>query len=538
MYICNTKGLCMKKAILYFSFFTFHFSFVFASRQRPDSLRILISHDKTDTARENHMNALCLAYCASGNTDSAMAVSKRALVLAQKLNDLQGVGDAYNGMATTCFSIKDYTSALSFFHKAMNSYKRMGPEGRGKSEGAIACIGFIYESQGDYNHALEFYNRSLQMARSSGDKKAIAIAIGNLGNVYSMQGDDAKAMDCYLKSLSLKQQAGDKEGVAKSASNIGRLYKNQGDYVKAMQFYQTALSAALDEDDKYMQAATFINIGNIYREEGESKTALDYAYRALKLSEELHSKPLKSSANSAVGLAFWSMANYSKALEYYNTALKQSEETGDKSAQATILGNIGIVCETQGDFPKALDYEFRSLKLSKEIGDKNGITISTGNIGNIYIKQKHYKEAESYILQALYLADTIHLLESVKASNRDLSELFAQTGQWQKALDAYKQYAAASDSLNKATKNKMMEQVQAKAAFEQAQALQNIKSQQEAAIEKMRSKYHKIIWALVGFVLLAFATGIYILFRLKILKMPPEEPIERPKIEEAENKEQ
>jgi len=502
-------------ALLFLSFSFLVFSLSYASNQRADSLLLLLSKDGNDSIKVRHINSLALTYCALGKTDSAVEMETKAIILAQQINDSKGLGTAYNNVATAYFIKRDYKSTLANFQKAMKAYEKLGDKGKGEVEGIIASIGFIYEAQGDYSTAMEYYNRSLTMAKTLGDKKKIAMAIGNIGNIYHMQGEDAKAMDCYLKALELKEQTDDKPGVVKSASNVASQYKDRGDYPKALEYYTKALNAAKEINNSDLLANTYINIGEVYHQEGDMQNALENEQKALVLAQALQFKPLLASVNSSIGLIFWGKGDYSKALTYYDTALYMAQKSGDKSVQATLLGDIGIVCETQGDYPRALDYELKSLALCDELGDKSGVTVCNGNIGEIYLKQEKYKDAEKYILQALYLADTIHLLEAIQESNLQLSNLFAKTGQWQKAFDAYKEYAKAKDSLFKQSKKHQLYKLEAKADFDEAIAMQKATEDEADALEALRSRTHKIIFGLIGAILLISAIVGLVLVRLK-----------------------
>jgi tetratricopeptide (TPR) repeat protein len=468
----------------------------------------------TDTAQISHLNQLALSCCIRGNADSALKIENDAITLAEQIKDYKGLGIAYNNLATAYFIKREYHSALLNFQKAEKAYEKLGEKGKGDAEAIMASIGFIHEALGEYAIALEYYNRSLKMAKTLGDKKKVAVAIGNIGNIYNIQGEDAKAMDCYLKSLDLKAEVGDKEGVVKTASNIALKYKDRGDNDKALYYYSKALKASQGASNSNLQANTYLNIGQVYFESADMHNALSNDLNALNVVGA-QDKPLLASINSSIALAYWKQSDYSKALNYYTTALNLYQDIGDKSSQSTVLGDMGIVCETQGNFPQALDYEFKSLKLCEDLKDKEGIAISNSNIGEIYLKQKEYPDAEKYILQALYLADTIHLLEAIKESNLELSELFAKTNQWQKAFDAYKKYTAAKDSLLKETKRNQMNRIEAKADFDEAIAMRQATENEAIAVEDLRNKNHKIILCFVVGILLITAIVAFILVRIK-----------------------
>ena len=55
-------------------------------------------------------------------------------------------------------------------------------------------------------------------------------------------GEFQKALEFLLKGLDLKRQIGDKRGEAFSLGSIGYLYMRLGDYQRALQYHEQALT--------------------------------------------------------------------------------------------------------------------------------------------------------------------------------------------------------------------------------------------------------------------------------------------------------
>ena len=54
----------------------------------------------------------------------------------------------------------------------------------------VYCIlGIAYQSQGDFNKAIEYHAQHLAIAKEVGDRAGEGMAYGNLGNVYQSRGD-------------------------------------------------------------------------------------------------------------------------------------------------------------------------------------------------------------------------------------------------------------------------------------------------------------------------------------------------------------
>ena len=63
----------------------------------------------------------------------------------------------------------------------------------------------MYSDWGQYDKALEYYEKSLELSRKLGDVKGEGNTLNNLGNVYKDWGQYTKAVEYYEKSLELKE---------------------------------------------------------------------------------------------------------------------------------------------------------------------------------------------------------------------------------------------------------------------------------------------------------------------------------------------
>ena len=52
------------------------------------------------------------------------------------------------------------------------------------------------------------------------------------------KGEWDKALEFYEKSLKIYQKLGDKQGISSSYNNLGLLYKDKGEWDKALEFYE------------------------------------------------------------------------------------------------------------------------------------------------------------------------------------------------------------------------------------------------------------------------------------------------------------
>ncbi|CAF4256765.1 unnamed protein product, partial [Rotaria sordida] len=103
-------------------------------------------------------------------------------------------------------------------------------------------LGLIKDDQGDYQQALDFYDKSIEIERIilPGDDPDLAISYNNISQVYKNMGDYSKALEFHEKAHEIREKAlpSNHPDLANSYNNIGQVYNNMGDYSKALESYE------------------------------------------------------------------------------------------------------------------------------------------------------------------------------------------------------------------------------------------------------------------------------------------------------------
>ena len=203
--------------------------------------------------------------------------------------------------------------------------------------GSYNNIGIIYMDQGNYEQALEYYDKNLKICQEIGDKSGMASSYNNIGIIFDLQGNYEQALAYYDKSLKINQKIGDKKGMADALGNIGIIYMDQGNYEQALEHY----------------------------------------YKSLKIKEEISYKRGMAISYNNIGFIYAKQGNYEKALAYYNKSLKINQKIGDKKRMADSYVNIGFIYKYQGNYTKALDLGKKSLALAQEVGAVEEIKLAS-----------------------------------------------------------------------------------------------------------------------------------------------------------------
>ena len=148
-------------------------------------------------------------------------------------------------------------------------------------------IGYVYDSQGKYEEALEMYTKSLDITSRiyGGDNHPdVATSLMNVGNVLDDMGKYEEALVQHQKSLAIKIRVfgGDHPDVATSFNNIGAVYARKGDFENALVQYQKALEirTRVFGSDHPDVAASIKNIGIVYHNKGDRAAATEMYTKA------------------------------------------------------------------------------------------------------------------------------------------------------------------------------------------------------------------------------------------------------------------
>jgi tetratricopeptide (TPR) repeat protein len=184
-----------------------------------------------------------------------------------------------------------YTSAL--WDEALKIWEALEredlPEGL---EGRLANdLGLVYKAKGEWDKAIEYYQRGLAIFEKVGDELGMASILNNLGELYRVKGEWDKAIEYYQCSLAIWEEAGDEHSMATTLNNLGAVYRVKGEWDKAIEYYQRSLAIYEKVGDEHGMACSHNNIAMLYQAQGRLEEAIPLFEKSLKVFKRIGDKP-------------------------------------------------------------------------------------------------------------------------------------------------------------------------------------------------------------------------------------------------------
>lgn len=249
-----------------------------------DSLNFSLKNARYDTLKMELLNDLSWQHLIIGNSDSAIDLANRALLIANSLPmpaQLKGSAQSFANLAMGNADNGNFSASLTYFFKALKIGEDLGNKGIIASN--LGNIGNVYGSMGEYDKSLEYTTKAMKISEELGDKKRVATDLGNMGNLYDLKNDTKKALEYYHRSLEMNKELHDKIGIGSNLGNIGLVYNHIGEKGKAITYYLQALIIATEIGDQQLIAITNGSIGELYTsmiEKAASKEKRELAIKA------------------------------------------------------------------------------------------------------------------------------------------------------------------------------------------------------------------------------------------------------------------
>ncbi len=340
--------------------------------------------------------------------------------------------------------------------------------------------------ESNIDSSLNYALKAEKLANKIQFKNGLANAIVNKGNVSIILGkyDEAKqhfekAKDLF-KSL-VNEDDGNKTyvyGLARCYSSLGVIYSQQGNYYESLNNYQNGLKLYQKINNKTGISKSYNNLGIVYKSRSNNIKALEYFKKAEKIQEEIGEQTLPVTLTN-IGVIYFEGNKLEEAKVYYTKAEKLFSTTQNDRGLALLMNYWGDYYIKTKESAKAETYYQKSLEIYEGIQNKFGAALALYNLGTLYFDQKKYEQVMPLASKSLDYAREIGALDQIYHSEKLLSDIYEVNHQPELALEHYKKYVTARDSLNTMESTKKFDRAEMDFEYKKREALFQEKSKRQ-----------------------------------------------------------
>ena len=312
-----------------------------------------------DTAYINTVNQIAFFY-ADRYPDSAFAILKGIPGQSELLGYHYGETDSYNVLGNAFQTKGDFDKALEYYERAyllanQKDYKNRLPALMGN-------IALVYFNKGNYPVSLQKFYASLKAAEATGDKLVIRSSLNNIGTIHFYQGKMDEAEQAYKKTLDLSRELSDTTGVILAYNNLGETSLEQNDPAKALAHLSEAYSLALAKNVPDMLVAVTNTLGDTYFRLDSTRLATTYFQSALRLSKDQSNA--RATCKALMGLAKVQnkMGMHKEGLANALEAVARAEKMGQAQLLRDAYELVAGIYENMGEGNNAIRY-YKNYKL-------------------------------------------------------------------------------------------------------------------------------------------------------------------------------
>lgn len=170
----------------------------------------------------------------------AFAVFRKAAVLSVKVRHHLGIAEADKYIAQIFERKGRSDSAHKYLELAMQSYRRL--HNNTQVAFTYAKMGGIYEDEGKYQEALQYFFKALDLYNVTGDHGQAGL-LNNIGDTYRKTSNYEKALYYTQQAQRLALKLKDQQQISSANRDLAKVYEKMGRFDSAYYYSEKARAA-------------------------------------------------------------------------------------------------------------------------------------------------------------------------------------------------------------------------------------------------------------------------------------------------------
>jgi Nif-specific regulatory protein len=158
-------------------------------------------------------------------------------------------------------------------------------------------IGNTLWKLGDWDTALQFHRKNLELSESEGDLWSLITAYNNVGVIEFCRGNFHQAGDYFEKSVRIDDKIGSLDFEALARENLGEALEMVGRWKEALEHYHRCVALEGFDETRASRTSVYVPLARLTNKKGDIAKALEYGQKALAAAERARDEDLIAEAS-------------------------------------------------------------------------------------------------------------------------------------------------------------------------------------------------------------------------------------------------
>ncbi|MEJ0055721.1 MAG: tetratricopeptide repeat protein [Bacteroidota bacterium] len=214
-------------------------------------------------------NNIGISYKNQGALDMALENYMKSADIYASIQNGEGIATTKNNIANIYMLKKDYSQALKYFEESHSGFIALGnPE---RIIGSMNNLGNLHADLQLYDQALNYYTEAYKLSEKSG--LIFADPLTNIGNLFYRQNNFQRAVEYYQRSLDIAKKQNDRISELALVANIGEVYTKAGQGAEAQKYLDQAMALATELNASFYLPQILRSSATNYSKQGKMKEA-------------------------------------------------------------------------------------------------------------------------------------------------------------------------------------------------------------------------------------------------------------------------
>ena len=287
------------------------------------------------------------------------------------------------------------TAVDEYLVKALVLQNRLGNL-QGRAD-VVNALGVGYERLGQYDRAVEEYRQASELRRQLGDVTGAATSLRNLAGIFAIQGQYEAAGQHLQQALDMLTPLGPSDALADVYNDLGFLQEEQGQYQAALEPYRQALALRQKVSGPDAIAQSHLNLGFTYYLLGEFDNAQVYASQARAGFQNMSDQAGLQQAEQLIARLSLAQLNWEEAEAQLRASLRAAEGAQMQDLRTAAHYLLAEVLMERGLFRQALSHIQSAENQYQERGDQRGLIGSRLLHAELLLRLQAFAEAQALI---------------------------------------------------------------------------------------------------------------------------------------------